>query len=516
MSDDGKYIYAANTGTYINVSKNYGSTFANITAGRVGPSALSTINTVSTIQTGEILFCATTDNYIQYSTNAGVSFTTKAISTVIATEVNTYTNTIYYAIGSALYYYKAGTRANLLTTNISTASFTSPTITGITGNIYHLKTVGNISVILTDSKKVFISYNGTYFNQITSLTLLGTYGYQAWIVLEPYVGFIMIGSESGGAPPYIYYSLDSGVTWQQYSHSITGIPHISSGTCVLQGTNLDVYLYAGYSTADAPPATNSKLFKFSFPITTYTEGSLSFTNNRALQANSSAYTLGTNTFTLEAWVYCNDPTPVAYQGIMATSSGSPNSNGIGIIIKQSKFYIDINNGQTQAGPFPPVTTPDLLIQSKTWYHIAYIRSSTTLGYFCVNGIRYTVGNNTVTGTNITETALVLGQRFASGADASTTSLNGFIAQVRLSNIVVYTGDFSLPPKRLKSTQSAVTNTNIAALTSGQVTSLIDISSNWIDPYDVVNAGTTFTVPTSTGAITPTIAVVDTTCYPICF
>jgi hypothetical protein len=101
-------------------------------------------------------------------------------------------------------------------------------------------------------------------------------------------------------------------------------------------------------------------------------------------------------------------------------------------------------------------------------------------------------------------------------------LNGFIAQVRLSRKVVYTSstttgnNFSLPPKRLKSTQTAVAYTNVDSLASGDVTSLIDIKSDWTGPYDVVNAGTTFTVPVSTGTTQPTAAVVDTTCYPISF
>jgi hypothetical protein len=133
---------------------------------------------------------------------------------------------------------------------------------------------------------------------------------------------------------------------------------------------------------------------------------------------------GTGDFTVECWVYITAFTALQYEPIFANSY---------------LFYIGTSgqlllfNGSTDVA-----TGTNGSVTTNTWYHIAWTRSSGTVRMF-VNGSQ--------TGSNATVTASIGSGNPNLIGRYSTTDLNGFIDDFRVTKGVArYTAAFTAPTK----------------------------------------------------------------------
>ena len=148
--------------------------------------------------------------------------------------------------------------------------------------------------------------------------------------------------------------------------------------------------------------------------------------------------IGTGDFTLEAWVWKDSQG--ATQVIAGTRTTSSDSTGFSFVVNSSNelgFYTSTYNAQSSSLNFP----------SKTWVHVAAVRSGTNLTL-------YKDGVSVATGTsshNFSKNVLYTGQ------NVSTQYWTGYMTDVRLVvGSAVYTSNFTAPTERL----TAITNTSL--------------------------------------------------------
>jgi hypothetical protein len=277
-SDDGKVIYAQPEYGRTNVSTDYGLTFS-YNAGTDTPNnGMALLGTLCTNPTGEISIVAgntlsslgtNSGNIINWSANFGNTYSYITGNSIVSDiAINASTNRVYYVnhpINATLYYYTASSKADLLALDFANATFSTVSFSIQIAKVF---SVGNITMVLTNNGGVHLSTNGTTFSQLndfsTGIPPTIYANARSWVVIEPYVGFIMIcGMDPNVAQPpaIIYYSINSGASWTQYNHSeqITGA---SSATCVLQDTNVKVLVTSGRGTSG-----QGRLYTIYIPVT---------------------------------------------------------------------------------------------------------------------------------------------------------------------------------------------------------------------------------------------------------
>ena len=250
-SDDGKYVYVQPFYRWLNVSTDSGVTFNFSKSTSVNSSAAVAL---STIPTGEAVILAGqgsgtygTSNYaMHWSNNYNSTYAFRDVSAGNgAAAINPATNYVYYSTGSTnniLSYYNAGTKANLLSFNFNTATFST---VAMGGTICGIISRGNLTfVACTAVPKLRKSTDGFTFTNVAAFNTGGiaagaTLSTGSWMVMEPYVGFVLVCTRNN--PAQIYYSKDSGSNWAQLtSPTIPTITGASAGTCVLQDSNVVV------------------------------------------------------------------------------------------------------------------------------------------------------------------------------------------------------------------------------------------------------------------------------------
>lgn len=182
-----------------------------------------------------------------------------------------------------------------------------------------------------------------------------------------------------------------------------------------------------------------------------------------------AFTFGTGDFAIECWI--NVPAvQSAYKPIWSNRG-----------IDATSIFFALNNGTTQLlyyrGGNQILDATALALN--TWYHVALVRSGTTVTMY-KNGI--SVGSVTDS-TNLTGSTSYIGQE----SSLASAYLNASISNLRIvKGNSVYSGssttaaNFNLPTGPLSATQSAnpFGGSNTAAITAGQ-TSLLTFQSNRI-------------------------------------
>jgi hypothetical protein len=158
-------------------------------------------------------------------------------------------------------------------------------------------------------------------------------------------------------------------------------------------------------------------------------------------ADNAALDVDAGSFTMEAWVYFSDVTPV--NPILAKNFGS--AGGWMMWVQSTTLRLrmyDASAGQVTA-------TSSASLTSNSWNHVAATRSSNTLTVY-VNGV--SSGTATFTGTSTNAAVLEIG-----GYGAATAVSTGYISDARLvKGSVVYTGNFTPPTAPL----TAITNTSL--------------------------------------------------------
>lgn len=136
-------------------------------------------------------------------------------------------------------------------------------------------------------------------------------------------------------------------------------------------------------------------------------------------ANNAAFTPGTGSVTIEAWIYCTSLSNT-YQGIISgrTEDAGSSYPGLGLVIDNSKLYFTIG-ANTSA-----LADPDN-VSLNQWIHVVGVRSGTNAALF-VNGVRKaSTVNSTVNGTT---SAMSIGRYYPL---SNNYHFNGYIADARI-------------------------------------------------------------------------------------
>ena len=206
--------------------------------------------------------------------------------------------------------------------------------------------------------------------------------------------------------------------------------------------------------------------------------------------NTSALDLGSNNFTMEAWVY---PTSVSgNKNIFYINGNASSYSAICLYIQDSKFAFLAN----QTGGYPwtlQIGAVGPTISSNTWYHVAATRSGNSF-YVFVNGTLVSGAPYSLSG------ALFNGTTNSIGYQASMTSNNfpGYISNARIINgTALYTASFAPPTSPLTAITSCSLLTCNAATIVDASTKNLTITNN-----NSVVASSSFT-PFSSSLIAPT-------------
>jgi hypothetical protein len=209
------------------------------------------------------------------------------------------------------------------------------------------------------------------------------------------------------------------------------------------------------------------------PNSTYA-GSFNGSNQYLSAPDNAAFELGSNDFTIEAWIYI-------------TSGGTGTIIGKELNVNDDVFFFSLNASSQVAISLSSngITYQLSLIGStalanNTWYHVATTRigSSTNNVKLYVNGVQD--GTGTFSGSVLSSTsALSIGYRTVTAPQYFT----GSISNVRLVNGTgVYTANFIPPTAPL----TAVSGTSLLTL---QNATIVDNSTN---AFTITNTGTVVT------------------------
>jgi len=212
-------------------------------------------------------------------------------------------------------------------------------------------------------------------------------------------------------------------------------------------------------------------------------GSLSFngTSQYVTVPNSSAITLDTGNFTIEAWVYTT-----VLNGQNGIFGKRELGQYIGVIFRvlntTNKLVMQIADASGTAWAIDADTVGDPLLPAlttNTWYHVALVRSGSSFKIY-QNGVGGT--SYTYAGTITHNTALgYIGK--ADGASGG-QFWNGYITNFRIvKGTAVYTTNFT-PTAPLNN----ITNTTLLLLVASDANKIVDSSST---PLTVTNNGATY-------------------------
>ena len=199
-----------------------------------------------------------------------------------------------------------------------------------------------------------------------------------------------------------------------------------------------------------------------------------------LPGASTAYTFGTNDFTVEAWIYLTLAPTAAQRFVAGTSSGA-NGFGFGVVGVASQIYMTTYTvGYTSNGASIPINV---------WVHLAWIRQSSNIIMFINGNIDYT----TTASTNITETGGGIGS-LTGGAP-----FPGYISNLRvINNQALYTAKFTPSTSPLTKTTVGSTGAGVAGSITGTVTLLACQDITFIDNSNTNNTLTPVASPVVSG------------------
>jgi hypothetical protein len=180
--------------------------------------------------------------------------------------------------------------------------------------------------------------------------------------------------------------------------------------------------------------------------------------------SSSDFELGTGDFTVECFVNFNDVTSNSgYSGIVNRHSLS-GGTGWGLWNQASKFGFWMGAATTQVNSSETITTGK-------WYHIAAVRSGSTVTLYVDGIVKASVTNSSFTDTS--SQPLGIGVANVNAGWNAEYGVNGYIQDLRIyKGLAKYTQNFipaSTDPDILPDTPSGVAySSNVTAITDGAV------------------------------------------------
>ena len=258
-----------------------------------------------------------------------------------------------------------------------------------------------------------------------------------------------------------------------------------SGVAILASS----YVAAVSSLSGSPTITKSNN---NYIYTFNNNGYLTYTNNTFLNyaasfngssqyltaPNSANLSLGSNNFTIEAWVNFTDVT--LNNNIFYINGNSGSYAAICLYTQNSQIaFLASQNGAypwtLQIGPVGPT------IVNNTWHHVAVTRSSTSI-YVFVDGTLVSGAPYSLTGSLYAGTINNIGYQQQAG-----TFMKGYISNVRIMvGTALYTSNFTPPTSHL----TAVSSTQLLTC---QDAAFVDNSTN---NFTITNNGGTTTTYTT--------------------
>lgn len=205
--------------------------------------------------------------------------------------------------------------------------------------------------------------------------------------------------------------------------------------------------------------------------------------------NTSVLNLGSNNFTMEAFVYI--PNVSGNKNIFYINGNASSYSAICLYVQDSRFAFLAN----QTGGYPwtlQIGAVGPTISSNTWYHVAATRSGNSF-YVFVNGTLVSGAPYSLSGALYNGTTNIIGYQ-----PTVPSYFNGYITNARIINgTALYTASFTAPTSPL----TAIANTSL--LTCNAAT-IIDGSSNNLTITNnnsaTVSSTTPFTVATATSTM----------------
>lgn len=173
--------------------------------------------------------------------------------------------------------------------------------------------------------------------------------------------------------------------------------------------------------------------------------------------------IGSNDFTVEAWVFLPRLDGVSSRFILGTSTTTSSPTGI-------YFSINTNGGISSAETWGinVWNTTGLTFTVGTWNHVALCRSGNTARAF-LNGVQAT--NTGSFSQTYNSTSFVIGRTWTTDA-ANSSYMIGNISNLRvISGQALYSGNFTPPTRQLSTTQVGSTGAGAASSITGTVTLL---------------------------------------------
>lgn len=173
--------------------------------------------------------------------------------------------------------------------------------------------------------------------------------------------------------------------------------------------------------------------------------------------------IGSNDFTVEAWVFLPRLDGVSSRFILGTSTTTSSPTGI-------YFSINTNGGISSAETWGinVWNTTGLTFTVGTWNHVALCRSGNTARAF-LNGVQAT--NTGSFSETYTSTSFVIGRTWTTDA-ANSSYMIGNISNLRvISGQALYSGNFTPPTRQLSTTEVGSTGAGAASSITGTVTLL---------------------------------------------
>jgi hypothetical protein len=173
--------------------------------------------------------------------------------------------------------------------------------------------------------------------------------------------------------------------------------------------------------------------------------------------------IGSNDFTVEAWVFLPRLDGVSSRFILGTSTTTSSPTGI-------YFSINTNGGISSAETWGinVWSTTGLTFTVGTWNHVALCRSGNTARAF-LNGVQAT--NTGSFSETYTSTSFVIGRTWTTDA-ANSSYMIGNISNLRvISGQALYSGNFTPPTRQLSTTEVGSTGAGAASSITGTVTLL---------------------------------------------
>jgi hypothetical protein len=189
--------------------------------------------------------------------------------------------------------------------------------------------------------------------------------------------------------------------------------------------------------------------------------------------NSTAITLDTGDFTIEAWVYTT-----VLNGQNGIFGKREVGQFIGVIFRvlntTNKLVMQIANTSGTSWAIDSNLDFGLpALTTNTWYHVALVRSGSSFRIY-QNGVGGTVYTYAGTISHTTAPGYIGKSDGASGNQF----WNGYISNFRVTKgVAVYTGNFTVPAAPLTITQSS-SGANIAAITGSQTSLLVQATNGW--------------------------------------